>query len=293
MSREKKAVLVAFVTAFILTITKFIFWILSWSMVVISSAIDSLLDFFVSWVNVFAIKKSQEEADEDHNYWHWKIEWLWALFEWGIITLSGLAIIYFSINKLITWEKIWNLWDSIWIMAFSIVVTSALVFYLSWVAKTSNNLIIKSDALHYKTDLYTNFWIIISLIIIKFTGLNFIDWVVSIIIAIYIIITAFWIIKEWYFMLMDTALDEETQGKIIEIIKNTDSRVTSYHMLKTRTSWNHKFIEFHLVLNNDISLLEANKVGDKIECRIKKTIMNSEILIHLDAFDDSKTDVCS
>lgn len=292
MSIEKKAVTTAFLTAFTLTVTKFIVWIFSWSMVVISSAIDSLLDFFVSWVNFFAIKKSQTEEDDNHNYGYGKIEWLWALFEWSIITVSWLSIIYFAIQKIINGEKITNLWDSIWIMAFSIVVTFALVIYLNKVAKASNNLIIRSDALHYKTDLYTNFWIIISLIIIKFTWFYLIDWIVSILIAIYIIVAAFGIIKEWYYMLMDRSLDDETLELIKWIITNTDKRVSSYHFLKTRASGKYKFIEFHIVLNKDISLLDAHKVGDIIECRLRKEIPNSKVLVHLDPFDDSHIDAC-
>ncbi len=292
MSREKKAVIIAFATAFSLATTKFIIWILSWSMVVISSAIDSLLDFFVSGVNFFAIKKSEEEEDDDHNYGHGKIEWLWALFEGSIITISGLSIIYFAIQKIISWEKITNLVDSIWIMAFSIIVTFALVIYLNKVAKASNNLIIRSDALHYKTDLYTNFWIIISLILIKITWLDLIDWIVSIFIAIYIIVAAFWIIKEWYNMLMDTSLDEETITLIKDIITKTDKQVSSYHFLKTRASGKFKFIEFHIVLTPHITLLEAHTISEKIECKIKKEIKDSKILIHLDPYDDSRIETC-
>lgn len=293
MTIEKKAVITAFITAFSLAVTKFIIWFFSWSMVVISSAIDSLLDFFVSGVNLLAIKKSQSEEDDDHNYWYWKIEWLWALFEGTIITVSWISIVYFAIQKILNWEKITNLSDSIWIMLFSIVVTSALVIYLNRVAKASNNLIIRSDALHYKTDLYTNFWIIISLIIIKFTWFYLIDWIVSIFIAIYIIVAAFWIIKEWYYMLMDRSLDDETLELIKWVILNTDKKVTWYHFLKTRASGKLKFIEFHLVLGKDISLLEAHKISDIIECKLKKEIQNSKILIHLDPFDDSHIDACA
>ncbi len=292
MSKEKKAVIIASWTAFILAITKFITWILSGSMAVISSAVDSLLDFFVSVVNLIAIRKSEKWEDDNYHYWHWKIEWIWALFEWSIITLSWILIIYFAIQKIIKWEEIEKLDVSIYVIIFSIILTSFLVYYLSKISKQTNNLIIKSDTLHYKTDLYTNFGIIISLIIIKITWFHLIDWIVSIWIAIYIIIAAFSIIKEAYYMLMDRSLDEDLVEKIKEIIMKTDNQVSSYHFLKTRASWKYKFIEFHLVLNKEISLLEAHKVSDKIECKLKREITNSKILIHLDPIDDSHFDSC-
>lgn len=293
MSKEKKAIMIASATAFILAITKFTTWIISWSMVVISSAMDSLLDFFVSVVNFLAIKKSEKWEDDNYHYWHGKIEGLWALFEWTIITISWILIIYFAIQKIINNEAIDKLDASIYIILFSIILTSFLVFYLSKVSKQTNNLIIKSDTLHYKTDLYTNFWVIVSLIIIKLTWLYIIDWIVSIFIAIYIMIAAFWIIKDAYYMLMDRSLDEKLIEKIKEIILNTDNQVTSYHFLKTRASWKYKFVEFHLVLNKDISLLDAHKVSDKIECKLRREIENAKVTIHLDPVDDSHHDVCS
>lgn len=287
MSQEKKAVIIASITAIILIIIKGTAWILTWSMAIITSAIDSAMDFFVSLMNFLAIRKSEEPHDEDHNYWHWKIEWFWAIFEGLVIFLSWIAVIYFSIQKIINHEYIHGNYESILVMIISILITFALVIYLSKISKLTWSLVLKADSLHYKSDLYTNLWIIISLIILKVFNLPIIDPIISIIIALYIMYWSLEILQEWYKMLMDHAIDEE----YVEFIKNTINsfkEISSYHFLKTRQSGKNNFIEFHIVFwDPNILLKLAHIIGDKIELKIMEQIPNAHIIIHLDYFDDS------
>ena len=100
-SPEKKAIIISTSTAIFLTILKVTVGILSGSMAVISSAMDSLLDFFVSLVNLFAIRKSENPADEKYHYGYGKIEGMGAMFEGMVITISGCLIGYLAIQKLI------------------------------------------------------------------------------------------------------------------------------------------------------------------------------------------------
>jgi divalent metal cation (Fe/Co/Zn/Cd) transporter len=74
MSPERKAVIVAASTAVFLTILKFVTGIFTGSMAIITSAADSALDFVVSLMNYFAVRTSEREADETHNYGHGKVE---------------------------------------------------------------------------------------------------------------------------------------------------------------------------------------------------------------------------
>lgn len=288
MTKEKRAVIVASFTAMLLIFVKAIAWILTWSMAMLTSAIDSTLDFFVSLMNFFAIRKSEQPHDEDHNYGHGKIEWFWALFEWIIILISWLLIIYFSIMKIAKWAVLEKAWESISFMVFSIIVTFLLVSYLEKVAKNTDSLVIKADSLHYKSDLYTNMWIIISLIAIKVTGFSVIDPAISIVIAFYIMHWAFNIISEWMDMLMDKVIEPEYVSFIKDTILSFEP-IDSYHFLKTRKSWRNYFIEFHIVFKNAlISLKEAHIIWDQVETKIIERIPNSTVMIHLDYCDDSK-----
>lgn len=292
MEKVKKAIILANVTAVILVIIKLVTWILTWSLAVLSSALDSILDFFVSLFNLYILNRSSNSHDENYNYWHGKIQWIWAVIEWAIVWFSGITLIYFAIQKIINKTWVQDIDISIYMMIVSIIITWGLVYYLTSVSRETNHLTLKADTLHYKTDLWTNLWIIFSLILIKFTWLQIIDAVVSIMIWAYILLSCKEIILEWYHMLMDRKIDDELIQKVIDIINNADKRITSYHFLKTRKSWNDIFVDFHLVFNKDIKLLDAHMVWDKIEIQILKIIPNAQVNIHLDPFDDSNRDFC-
>ena len=288
MSIERKATFVAIIVAIILSIAKIIIGILSGSVAVLASALDSVLDMFVSIFNNIALKISESKPDEKFNYGKSKIEGLAALFEGLIIIASGLFIIYEAIRKLIEKEAITHLDASIYVMIFSIVIVGGLVAFLNYIAKKTNNLVIKSDALHYKTDLITNSVVLISLIIIKFTGWYFVDFILSILIGIYIIKEASEIVKEGFEILLDVALDFETVEKIKEIIKK-EPLVLDYHCLRTRKAGNRHFVDVHLVLTPDMKLKLAHTIIENVEDKIraldpdKKWIIN----IHADPYDDS------
>jgi len=263
MSLQKTATIVSSFTAFLLLVIKFIIWLMSWSIAVLSSAIDSLLDLFVSLFNYFAVTRAEKAPDSKYNYWRWKIEALASLFEWFIITGSGFYILYVSVLKYINKESIGYLNESILVMLISVFITWILVYFLEYVAKKTNNMVIKSDALHYKTDLFSNAWILIGLAIIHYTWFYSIDAIIWVMIAIYVIYSAWELIINWYSFLMDAAIDKKEVKKIIKIIK-WHKKVTNYHFLKTRQVWNTKFVEVHVVFNKKMLLLKLIKNANGI-----------------------------
>jgi len=288
MSIERKATFVAIIVSIILAIAKIVIGIISGSVAVLASALDSVLDMFISIFNNIALKISESKPDKKFNYGKSKIEGLAALFEGLIIIASGMFVIFEAIKKLIEKEPITHLNESITVMVFSIIIVGGLVLFLNYVAKKTDNLVIKSDALHYKTDLFTNSAVLVSLIIVKVTGWYFVDFILSVLIGLYIIKEASEIVKEGFEILLDVALDFETVEKIKEIIKK-EPLVLDYHCLRTRKAGNRNFVDVHLVLTPDMKLKLAHTIIENVEEKIraidpdKKWIIN----IHADPYDDS------
>ncbi len=286
MTPERKTIFVSSSTAILLSVSKLIVGILTWSMTIIASAVDSVLDFFVSIANYFVLKKSEQGKDWVYNFWYGKIQWLGALFEWTVIVVSWCSIIYLAIKKIISNEIMLENSRSIYVMVFSIFATWMLVIFMSKMFKKTNNLVIKSDLLHYKSDLYANIGIIVALIIIKFTGFFLIDPIISILIALYIIYGSIGIITEGYVMLLDRSLESHEITLIKDIIQHNDKKISGFHALRTRRSGKDVFIEFHLVFDKNINLLDAHSISNDIDRRLQLTIPYSEVLIHLDPYDD-------
>ena len=288
ISAEKKATIVSSSVAFLLTIIKLTIGIFSGSVAVLASAIDSVLDLFVSIFNYFAITNSEKPADELFNYGRGKIEALASVIEGTIISLSGLFLFYVAINKYITGEISQYAQTSIIVMMISLTITILLVLYLNKIAKDTNNMVIKADALHYKTDIWANLAVLTSLILVYISGNEIFDVIIGSLIAIYIIYSAYELIQEGVLVLLDSSLDEEVTSKIEDIIKS-ENEVNDYHWLKTRTAGKNNFVDVHLVFDCVISLMAAHKISDNIEEKIKQLDTSKDwiINIHLDPYDDS------
>ena len=150
-------------------------------------------------------------------------------------------------------------------------------------------MVIKADALHYKTDVFSNVAVLSSLLLVTFTGYEIIDVFVGGGIAIYIIYSAYELIHDGVLVLLDRSVDEEIVSKIEDIIKEKD-KVNTYHLLKTREAGHQTFVEVHLVFNCLITLMEAHKASDSIENKIIKLDNKRDwiINIHMDPYDDFK-----
>jgi cation diffusion facilitator family transporter len=286
-SAQKKATVISTAVATLLTIVKLIVGVASGSVAVLASAIDSILDMAVSMFNFFAIKKAEEHPDDKFPYGKGKIQAIAGVIEGTIITLSGIFIIYEAISKILHNKPTQYLGSSLGVMIFSIIVTWLLVKYLMRVAKETDNIVIKSDALHYQTDLLSNGAVLLSLVLVYFTGFDWVDALFGFAIGAYIIYSAYEIIYEGIMVLLDRSLDSQTVAKIGEILGN-DKRVNGYHYLKTRTDGSINFVEFHLVLTPEMTLEEAHKIAEDIEYKIAKLDTQKGWLItpHFDPYDD-------
>lgn len=283
----KTVTLIASTTAFILAVVKLIIGIFSGSVAVLASAIDSLLDVMISVFNFFALHQSEQPANQKFNYGYGKIQSLASLLEGTMIGISGLYILYEAIGKIISKEHILELPQTIGVMIFSLIVTAILVSFLHLMVKRSRNEVLQADLLHYKTDLFSNGAVLISLGVIYFTGWQSVDAILGIGVALYVMYGAWGVAKRGILNLLDRSVDEE----LLERIKLTlnQSPISSYHGLKSRISGNTLFLEVHLVFDENISLLEAHNISDEIEDNLPKLDPRLDwvILSHLDPYDDS------
>jgi len=292
MRIEKKATLVSSSTAAVLVTLKLVIGVMSGSIAVLASAIDSLLDLLVSVFNYFALHHSERKADETFNFGRGKLEALAAVIEGSIISMSALFILYNAVMKFLTPRPIDYMQASIIVMGISIVLTGLLVLFLQYVARKNNNLVIRADALHYKTDLFTNGAILISLLVIRYSGFEVIDPILGVLIAGYMIWSAYPILKEGILMLLDVALEREEIEKIEQVLNRhkTANDITGWHFLKTRRAGSDIFISVHIVFTLDISLYDAPRIGDQIELELAELFPNDHVhtIVHMDPYDDSE-----
>ena len=288
MRLEKKATIVSTSVAGLLVVMKMSVGIMSGSIAVLASAIDSMLDFLVSLFNYFALHTAEKDPDDQFHYGRSKIEPLAAVIEGVVVSFSALFILYEALAKIAHPREMEHMNESVVVMIISFIITAFLVAFLNFVAKKTKNMVIRADALHYKTDLYSNGAVLMALVLISYTAEELIDPILGIAIAIYMIYSAIPIIKEGILMLLDAALDPKDVQNIKDILEN-EPIITDYHFLQTREAGSNVFVSVHAVFNVSISLYDAHLISDKIEDKIKALFddKTTHVLIHLDPYDDS------
>lgn len=283
MELKQRASLTAISIASFLSISKFLVGLSSGSMAVISSAIDSLLDIFMSFINFLAIKKADTPPDKNHLYGHGKVEDFAAIIQSVVIVITGGIVVFKAIEKFIKKSTInYSFWD-IGIMVLSILVSFYLSSYLNKISKLTNSNALKADALHYSSDLYSNAGVLISVGISFYTKIHYFDFIFALIIGVIIIFSSLRILKRGIYGLTDISLSEDIIKKIDEIVDAMPiPPYAGYHKLRTRISGSKRFIDFHLLVCRKATIHEAHELANNIEKKIDESIKDVDIMIHIE-----------
>ncbi|NOR57393.1 MAG: cation diffusion facilitator family transporter, partial [Sulfurimonas sp.] len=142
MRLEKKATVVSTSVAGVLVLMKMTVGVLSGSIAVLASAIDSFLDLTVSLFNYFALNTAEKNPDEQFNYGRSKIEPLAAVVEGTVISLSAVFILYEALVKIAHPRDMEFMASSIWVMSASLIITLLIVMFLNYVVKKTKNMVI-------------------------------------------------------------------------------------------------------------------------------------------------------
>jgi len=149
-------------------------------------------------------------------------------------------------------------------------------------AKNTNSVAMKSNALHLLTDVYTSLGVALSLLIVHLTGWYILDPIIGILLASYIMMEAFKLMKETFPPLMDARLSMEEEEQIIQIIESFKDEYIEYHDFRTRRSGAEEYIDFHLVVASNESIETVHNLCDRIEEKINTHFHQANILIHLE-----------
>lgn len=266
--------------ALLLILTKAIAWLLTDSVSLLATLIDSCLDALASLFNLIAVRHALTPADRQHRFGHGKAEALAGLGQATFITGSALFVLLEAISHLWRPPAIEAMPIGIGIIIFSIVATLGLVKFQKHVISKTGSTAIKADCLHYKTDLIVNAGVLLALAL-AFYDLPIFDPLIAMAIAAYILFSAWGIAKESLALLMDRELPDSDREKIKAIVR-AHPETRGIHDLRTRKSGITVFIQLHLELEDHLTLKEAHKIADEVEEEILAEFPDAEVIIHED-----------
>jgi len=264
-----------------LIITKLVAWIITDSVALLSSMIDSMLDLVASLVILFAVRHALTPADEEHRFGHGKSEPLAALSQAGFVAASAILLFLEGIDRLITPKPILETEIGFFVMGLSILATLGLVLFQRYVVSRSGSIAIEADAAHYRADLLANLGVIAALFAAGPLGIGWVDPLFAVLIAFYIAYSAWEIAANSFNMLMDRELPDEDRERIVAIAMAYPD-VLGVHDLRTRRSGPDIFIQMHLDFRGIHSLNRVHSVTDAVEKEIMEAFPGAEVIAHQD-----------
>lgn len=268
-------------TALILIVAKFVAWRLTDSVSMLSSLVDTSLDLVSSMVTFFAVRQSLVPADDNHRFGHGKAEGLAGLIQAGFIAASGCALLVAIVERLGDPKQVREEGLGLAVSALAIGLTLCLVTFQKYVVRRSGSLAINADMAHYSTDLVATLVTGAGVFLSGVLDQPLIDSGVAALVALYLLHGAWNVGKESLNVLMDHELPAEDGRKIGEIVR-AHPGVRDVHDLKTRSSGLTKFIQLHIEVDRDLSVVLGHAIGLEVQAEIARAFPGAEIIIHVD-----------
>lgn len=277
----RRASIASVSVALLLIAIKTAAWIMTGSVAMLGSLLDSFLDALASAMILLAINHSLTPADEEHRFGHGKAEAIAGLGQAAVICLSSLYVFMEAVQHLVTPKPMTAGVVGIGVIIVSMAATLGLVLYQRRVARLTGSLAVSADSLHYKSDLLMNAGVMVALVASGLLGLWYADPLIGLVIAAIIAKSAWRIARQSYDTLMDKEMLPEERARIEQIVLS-HTEVRGIHDLRTRSSGLHRFIQFHLELDPQIRLERAHLLSDKVERAVAKAFPDADIIIHAD-----------
>jgi cation diffusion facilitator family transporter len=280
-TRQKNRIaLTSVIAAVFLTSFKLIVGLLTGSLGIISEALHSGLDLIAAAITMIAVRVADIPADKEHNYGHGKVENLSAMIETFLLVVTCFWIIYEAVNRLINHHPIEVKFYSYIVIITSIIIDFSRSRALYKVARKYNSQALQADALHFSTDIWSSFVVLIGLVAYDFLHIGYADSIAALMVAAIVLSISYRLGKKAFDVLIDRA-PTEIIDQVDRVIRNIPG-VLEYHDLRVREGGAYKFVELNIHVNKLMSIEDAHAVSENVEEEISKKIPQCKVTVHIE-----------
>lgn len=289
-TRQKVASLAfwSIVVACVVLALKLVAWYITGSVALYSDALESIVNVIASAAAFWAIRVSYKPADQDHPFGHHKAEYFSAVLEGVLIIVAALLIL----NEV--WQSwrhpapIEQPWNGLAVNGVATVINAVWAWMLIRAGRNSRSPALVADGQHIMTDVITSVGVFVGLVGAVLTGWQILDPALAVIVALNILWQGWHVIGSSMSGLMDRAVDSHEHLQIRDIISANSKGALEVHDLKTRIAGRATFIEFHLVVDADMTVGDSHVICDRIEDALKADIPSVRVTIHVEPDNEAK-----
>lgn len=277
-----------------LLIIKLIAYFLTDSVAILTDALEGIVNVVAGFFGLFSLYLSAKPKDEDHPYGHGKIEFVSAAVEGTMIFMAGLLIFYTAVSRLLNPGQLNNLdTGMVLIMATAVINLVAGMICVRTGTKNNSPALVASGK-HLLSDTYTTAGIIIGLILIYFTNIQWLDSAMAILFSMIILYTGYKIIRSSVAGIMDES-DRALLKRMVKVLN--DNRRTNWmdlHNLRIIKYGSTLHLDAHLTVPWYFNVHEAHDEIDTLALLVRKEFGQSlELFVHSDGCLEFQCKVCS
>ncbi len=289
---RRRAATASLIAAVVLVSIKLFAVIVTGSVAILSTLLDSAADVVAAVVTVIGVREAAKPADDKHRFGHGKADALSALAHGVFIAAAGLLITADAGRRLLVDPApVSTPQIGLIAMIACFAITGLLVLYQRHVVRQAGSQAIRADCLNHIGDLLTMAAVFLSLLVSKVTGLLWVDPLAAMLIALWLFSNSARVTMSAIDELMDRELPASYRKKVESLITDHPD-VHDLHDLRTRGAGPKVFIDVHCEIDGTLSLEEVHKVMDEIEQKLEQRFPNAEIVIHPEpaGIDDERLD---
>ncbi len=286
---------ISFIVSLILCGVKFFAWYVTDLLVILSDALESIINVVGSAFAWYSIYLSGKPRDKEHPYGHGKIEFFSIGFEGAMILLAGLLILFEAVHLFIQPQVAIQSAISFWLMLFTGAANFLLGLTLVQKGKKFNSVTLQGNGKHIMSDSYTSAGVLVAVALIYFTGLQWIDPAASVVAGIIIVITGFRLLRKSVRGLMDEADPKIVQEIIDVLIRNRKDTWIDVHNLRVQRYGNYYHVDCHVTLPFYYSLTQVHDIITEMDQELNAQFEGGsiEFFIHTDPCMDYSCAHCS
>ncbi len=250
---------------------------------ILSDAVHSLMDLIASAIAFASVRKADAPADASHRYGHQRLEDLSAGAQALLLLLGAAFIALEAIRRLINGTRIDSVGIGIGVVAAAAMINLLVSSYLKRTGRSTGSAALSANAADLRTDAFVSIGVLVSLVLIKLTGVKWIDPAVGLLVAATISVTGVRILLGAGRRLADETLPEDELQQLRDVVESfLGEEVVGFHDLRARHVGSHHEVDLHLQFASGTSLERAHELSHRVQDAIVERLPGTTVLVHME-----------
>lgn len=280
--------------AVILFALKLVAWYITRSVAVLTDALESTVNVVAGFISLYSLYVASKPRDKEHPYGHGKAEFISAAVEGSLVTIAGFVIIYEAIDNILHPHAIQKLDTGMLIVGSTAIINYITGWYTIKIGSKHNSLALIASGKHLQSDTYSTIGIVVGMALILLTGWIWLDSMVAIAFAFFIIYTGYTILKSSLAGIMDTADHELLEKLVKQINEKRSENWVDLHNLRIIKFGSVMHVDCHLTVPWFLNVREAHNEVDTFSALARDEFGESvELFVHADGCLDFSCKICN